>query len=113
LLLEHTYKEFSKTGFRRIDLKGKINFRENLDLIRQEAENSMMKFDFIYDAKLPNFVYMSIEKEKINLRVWMKFTNADGAYLNAQSQCLIELSKVFKDLDVEIARDEILYLDRK
>ena len=53
------------------------------------------------------------EKEKINLRVWMKFTNADGAYLNAQSQCLIELSKVFKDLDVEIARDEILYLDRK
>lgn len=115
LLLDNTYKEFSKTGYRRIDVNGKINFRENLDEIRQKAEQRMMNFDFLYEAKSPNFVYKEIHKEKVEftLRVWMKFTNADGEYLNAKSQCLIELSKLFNELGVEIARDEILYLDRK
>ncbi|WP_033958907.1 mechanosensitive ion channel family protein [Psychroserpens jangbogonensis] len=114
LLLDNTYKEFSKTGFRRIDVIGKINFRENLDEIRQKAEERMMNFDFLYKEKTPNFVYNEIHKEKVDftLRVWMKFTNVDGDYLNARSQCLIELSKLFNELEVEIARDEILYLDR-
>jgi hypothetical protein len=43
----------------------------------------------------------------------MKFTNVDGDFLKARSKCLIELSKLFNELGVEIARDEILYLDRK
>lgn len=115
LLLDNTFQEFSKTGFRRIDIVGKINFRENLDEIRQKAEKSMMNFDFLYEEKAPNFVYNEIHKEKVDftLRVWMKFTNVDGEFLNARSQCLIELSKLFNELGVEIARDEILYLDRK
>lgn len=115
LLLDNTYKEFSKTGYRRIDVIGKINFRENLDEIRQKAEKRMMNFDFLYEEKPPNFVYNAIHKEKVDftLRVWMKFTNVDGEFLNARSQCLIELSKLFNELGVEIARDEILYLDRK
>ena len=73
-----------------------------------------MNFDFLYEAKPPNFVYNEIHKEKIDftLRVWMKFTNVDGEYLNARSQCLIELSRLFNELEVEVARDEILYLDR-
>lgn len=114
LLLDSSYKEYSKTGFRRIDIIGKINFRENLDEIRQKAEKRMMKFDFLYEEKSPNMVYNEIHKEKVDftLRVWMKFTNVDGEYLNARSQCLIELSKLFNELGVEIARDEILYLDR-
>ncbi|MFT5072010.1 MAG: hypothetical protein ACI8V8_001982, partial [Chitinophagales bacterium] len=35
----------------------------------------MMRFDFIFDEKPPNFVYNEIYKEKIDftLRVWMKF----------------------------------------
>ena len=113
LLLDNTYKEFSKTGFRRIDLIGKINFRENLDEIRMKAEERMMKFDFLYEEKPPNFVYNSLHKEKVDftLRVWMKFTNVDGEFLNARSQCLIELSKLFNELGVDIARDEILYLN--
>jgi small conductance mechanosensitive channel len=113
--LDNTYKEYSKTGFRRIDVIGKINFRENLDEIRQKAEERMMRFDFIFDEKPPNFVYNEIYKEKIDftLRVWMKFTNNDGAFLNARSQCLVELSKLFNELAEEIARDEILYLDKK
>lgn len=115
LLLDNTFQEFSKTGFRRIDIVGKINFRENLDEIRQKAEKSMMNFDFLYQEKAPNFVYNEIHKEKVDftLRVWMKFTNVDGEFLNARSQCLIELSKLFNELGVEVARDEILYLDRK
>jgi small conductance mechanosensitive channel len=115
LLLDNSYKEFSKTGFRRIDVTGKINFRENLNEIREKAEQRMMKFGFIYEQKPPKFVYNEIHKEKIdfNLRVWMKFTNVDGEYLNARSQCLIELSKLFNKLDLEIPRDEILYMDRK
>ncbi len=114
LLLDSTYKEFSKTGYRRIDIIGKINFRENLDEIREKAEKSMMKFDFIYEDKPPNLVYNEIHKEKIdfNLRVWMKFTNADGEFVNARSQCLIELSKLFNEIGVEVARDEIRYMDR-
>jgi small conductance mechanosensitive channel len=115
LLLDNTYKEYSKTGYRRIDVVGKINFRENLDEIRKNAEKRMMNFDFLYEEKPPNFVYNQIDKEKVDftLRVWMKFTNVDGEYLNARSQCLIELGKLFSELGVEIARDEILYLDRK
>jgi len=115
LLLDNTYMEFSKTGFRRIDIVGKVNFRENLDEIRQKAEKRMMNFEFIYEEKSPNFVYNEIHKEKIDfsLRVWMKFTNVDGEFLNARSQCLIELSKLFNELGVEIARDEILYLEQK
>ncbi|MFK8036722.1 MAG: mechanosensitive ion channel family protein [Crocinitomicaceae bacterium] len=115
LLLDNTYREFSKTGFRRIDVVGKINFRENLDEIREKAEKRMMKFDFLYEEKQPNFVYNEIDKEKVNfnLRIWMKFTNNDGEFLNARSKCLIELSKLFNELGVEIARDEILYLDKK
>lgn len=114
LILDNTYKEFSKTGFRRIDLIGQINFRENLDEIRLKAEERMGAFDFIYEQKPPNFVYNEIKKEKIDftLRVWMKFTNADGEFLNARSQCLIELSKLFEELGVEVARDEIVYLDK-
>jgi small conductance mechanosensitive channel len=82
LLLDNTFKEYSKTGFRRIDVIGKINFRENLDEIRQKAEERMMRFDFIFDEKPPNFVYNEIYKEKIDftLRVWMKFANNDGAF---------------------------------
>ena len=115
LLLDNSYKEFSKTGFRRIDVIGKVNFRENLDEIKVKAEQRMMKFDFIYEKKPPNFVYNEIHKEKIdfNLRIWMKFTNIDGEFLNSRSQCLIELSKLFNELGVEIPRDEILYLDKK
>lgn len=115
LLLDNPYKEYSKTGFRRIDVVGKINFRENLDEIREKSEKRMMNFDFIYEEKPPNFVYNEIDKEKVDftLRVWMKFTNVDGEYLNARSQCLIELSKLFNELGVEIARDEIVYVDRK
>ena len=73
----------------------------------------MLNFDFIYDEKLPNFVYNEIQKEKVSftLRVWMKFTTNDGEYLNAKSKCLIELSKLFNELGVEVARDEIVYLD--
>lgn len=115
LLLDNPYKEFSKTGFRRIDVIGKINFRENLDDIRQKAEERMMKFDFLYEEKPPNFIYNKIDKEKVDftLRIWMKFSNVDGEFLNARSKCLIELSNLFNELGVEIARDEILYLDRK
>jgi len=114
LLLDNTYKEFSKTGYRRIDVIGKVNFRENLDEIRIKAEKRIMNFEFIYAEKPPNFVYTEIDKEKVHfiLRVWMKFSNADGEFVNARSQCLIELSKLFNELGVEIARDEILYLDR-
>lgn len=115
LLLDNTFKEYSKTGFRRIDVKGKINFRENLDEIRQKAEERMTKFDFLYEEKAPNFVYNEIHKEKVDftLRIWMKFTNVDGAFLNARSQCLVELSKLFNEMGVEIARDEVLYLGGK
>jgi small conductance mechanosensitive channel len=115
LLLDNTYKEFSKTGYRRIDVTGKINFRENLDEIRTKAEKRILNFEFIYEEKPPNFVYTEIDKEKVHfiLRVWMKFSNADGEFINARSQCLVELSKLFNELGVEIARDEILYLDRK
>ncbi len=115
LLLDNTYKEYSKTGYRRIDVIGKINFRENLNEIKEKSEKRMMNFDFLYEEKPPNFVYNQIHKEKVDftLRVWMKFTNIDGEYLNARSQCLIELSKLFNELGVEIARDEVVYMDRK
>ncbi len=115
LVLDNTYKEYSKTGFRRIDIIGKINFRENLDEIRLAAEDRMKKFDFLYEEKRPNFVYNEIHKEKVDftLRVWMKFSNVDGEFLNARTQCIIELSKLFQELGVEIARDEIIYLDRR
>ena len=114
LLLDNTYKEFSKTGFRRIDIEGKINFRENLEEIKLAVEKRMLMFDFLYEEKSPNFIFTEIQKEKVNftLRVWMNFTNADGEFLNARSKCLIELSKLFSELGVEIARDEIVYLDK-
>ena len=113
LFLDNPMLEFSQTGYRRIDLKGKINFNEDLNLIRETAEEAMMEFDFIEESKMPNFVYNELHKEKIDftLRVWMKFTNKDGEFLNARSQCLVRLSEVFNDLGVAIARDEVIYLN--
>ena len=115
LFLDNPMLEFSQTGNRRIDLKGKINFNEDLNLIRETAEEAMMEFDFIEESKMPNFVSNELHKEKIDftLRVWMKFTNKDGEFLNlnARSQCLVKLSKVLNDLGLTIARDEIVYLD--
>ena len=113
LFLDNPMLEFSQTGFRRIDLIGKINFNEDLNLIKETAESAMVEFDFIEETKMPNFVYNELHKEKIDftLRVWMKFTNKDGEFLNARSQCLIRLSKVFNDLGVTIARDEVVFLE--
>lgn len=115
LVLDNPLMEYSQTGFRRIDLTGKINFNENLALIKETAEKAMLEFDFLEPGKTPNFIYNSLDKEKatFTLRVWMKFNQSDGEFLNARSQCMIRLSKVFSDLNVAIARDEILYIENK
>ena len=113
LFLDNPFQEFSQTGFRRIDLMGKVNFNEDLSLLKENAEKAMSEFDFIYEPKKPNFVYNELIKEKVdfNLRVWMNFTNNDGEFLNARSKCLVRLSQVFKDMGIALARDEIVYLD--
>ena len=92
---------------------GKVNFNEDLSLLKENAEKAMSEFDFIYEPKKPNFVYNELIKEKVdfNLRVWMNFTNNDGEFLNARSKCLVRLSQVFKDMGIALARDEIVYLD--
>ncbi len=115
LFLDNPFIEFSQTGFRRIDIIGKVNFRENLAEIKSKSEELMASFDFIYEAKQPNLVYNELSKEKVDftLRVWMNFTNNDGKFLNARSQCLVALSELFNDLDIEIARDEIVYLSNQ
>jgi len=115
LVLDNSYSEFSKTGFRRIDIVGTINFREDLVKIKRAAEAKMAEFDFIYQEKPPNWVYNKLVKEKIdfNLRIWINFTNNDGEFLNARSACLVALSEIFTANGVEVARDEIVYMDRK
>lgn len=114
LFLDNPVIEYSQTGYRRIDIKGRINFNENLEQFKLAAEKAMLEFDFLEPTKSPNFVYTSLEKEKVEftLRVWMKFTTADGEFLNARSQCLTRLSKVFTELKVDTSREEILYLKK-
>ena len=112
LFIDGPFKEYSQTGYRRIDVKGKVNFRENLDEVRQKTETAMAAFDFIYPKKKPNLVFNSLEDEKVDftLRVWMNFTQNDGEFLNARSQCIIRLGELFKELNVEVARKEVLYI---
>jgi len=112
LFIDGPFKEFSQTGYRRIDVTGVINFRENLDEIRQKTEDAMAKFNFNYTAKQPSMVFNSIANEKVDftLRVWMNFTNNDGEYLTVRSKCIMRLGELYKELNVEIARKEVLFI---
>jgi len=112
LFLDNPFQEYSLTGFRRIDILGKVNFNEDLALLKENSENAMAEFDFIYEPKKPNFVYNVLNKEKVDftLRVWMNFTSNDGEFLNARSNCFVRLSQVFKDMGIEPPRDEVFYI---
>lgn len=115
LVLDNFYKEYSKTDYRRIDITGTIHFREDLAHVKTNAEEKMAEFDFIYEEKPPNLVYNKLVKEKVDftLRVWMKFTNSDYEFVNARSTCLVALSEMFKEQGIDVARDEIVFLDHK
>lgn len=109
LIIDNPISEYSQTSFRRIDITGKINFTEDLQSIKELVEKEMATFDFIYSEKSPNMVYNDIEFEKVNfnIRVWMNFVNNDGEFLNARSACIMRLSKLFKENNIEITAQEI------
>lgn len=112
LFLDNTFKEYSQTGFRRIDVKGVINFNENLADLKKIIEEKMAALDFVYAGKKPNMVYTEFNNEKVSytLRVWMNFTVNDGEYVNARSICIEELSSILKDHNVKIPRQEVLFI---
>lgn len=99
LVTDNVSKDYSLSGFRRIDINGRINFSEDLTALRQQVETEMSKFDFIYTPKQPNMVYKDLDFEKVTfaLRVWMNFSNADGEFLNARSAILEKLSVIFRE----------------
>ena len=89
-----------------------MNLKENLGERKEKIEEEMSKFDFVYSEKKPNMVYNEIHKEKADytLRIWMNFTNNDGLFLNAISQCIIRLSELFKEQNVQILVEEVKIL---
>lgn len=115
LFMDNPFSEYSQTGFRRIDIKGQMNFREDLETIKLLIEEEMSKFDFVYKDKFPNLVYNSLTNEKVDytLRVWMNFDTNDGLYVNARSQCIVRMSELFKEHNIEIPTEEIIYLTKK
>ena len=114
LFLDNTFKEYSQTGFRRIDLTGEINTSENLTNLKTLVEEEMSKFDFVYEHKLPNMVYNEFKNEKVsyNVRIWMNFTNNDGEFLNSRSRCLVKLNEIFAEQGVEIPRKEFVHINK-
>lgn len=111
LLMDNTFSEYSQSGFRRIDVTGQMNFREDLDHIKRLLEDEMAKFDFVYQEKYPNMVYNKLVNEKVEytLRVWMNFKANDGEYVNARSQCIVRMSEIFRQNNIEIPTTEIVY----
>ena len=112
LFMDNPFTEYSATGFRRLDVKGQMNIKENLGELKEKIEEEMSKFDFVYSEKKPNMVYNEIKKEKVDytLRVWMNFTNNDGEFLNARSQCIVRLSELLKEQNVEFPVEEVKIL---
>ena len=115
IFMDNPFSEYSQTGFRRIDVKGQMNFREDLDTIKHLLEDEMSKFDFVYKEKYPNLVYNSLTNEKVDytLRVWMNFETNDGLFLNARSQCIVRMSELFREHEIEVPTEEVVYVNRK
>ena len=113
LIIDNHVSDFSYTGFRRIDVKGKMNFHENLSELRAVIEKEMATFDFIFPSKLPNLVFDQLDFEKVDftLRVWMIFTKNDGEFLNARSACIEKLSMILSEQGVKISAKEIQLTD--
>lgn len=112
LFLDNSFKEYSQTGFRRIDIKGVLNYDENLTELKTIIQNQMADFDFVHKIKKPNMVYNEFHNEKVdyNLRVWMNFTTIDGEFVNARSACIEKLSEIFKENNIKVPRQEIVYI---
>ena len=108
LITDNAVSDYSNTKFRRIDIKGRLNFNLDLTTIKKELEQEMSNFDFIYPEKQPNLVYNELDFEKVSftLRIWVNFTNNDGHFVNARSTCIERMSTFFKGKGIELGAKE-------
>ncbi len=115
LILDNPMRDYSASGFRRIDIHGQLNLKEDLVKLKKAIESNLSELDFIYPEKQPSLIFTDteFEKAKFNLRVWMNFTNNDGEFMNARSKCIEKLSEVLRAENVEQQMAEVINYRRE
>ncbi len=102
-VFQNPIENFSSTGIRRLDLKGRVSLGEDLDKVKQivnDAVNDLNERDKTKDVE---FFYEEFAESSINfdLRIWME-NPEQRTYLSARSNAIIAIRKAFDAADIKI-----------
>lgn len=94
---------YTKTNERRIDLECGVSYGDDLEKVRQIAEDAIKSQDFLLEGKEVNLFFTSFGDSSINFKLmfWITYPDQPG-YNKALSEAIISLKKAFDENDISI-----------
>ncbi len=104
LIFENPIKNYTKSGKRRVDLKGGISYGDNLRKVKEVTLNAVETLEIIDREKEIEFYFTEFGSSSINyvVRFWLKYSTSQGAYLEASSQSIIAIKEAYDQNDITI-----------
>ncbi|GAB4242494.1 MAG: hypothetical protein Tsb0034_19970 [Ekhidna sp.] len=96
-------KNYTKTHERRIDLSVGVSYADDLEKVRDVAEEAVRKLPFLLEGKEVNLFYSEFGDSSINFEImfWIKYPGQAG-FLKARSEAIIAIKKAFDENGITI-----------
>ena len=96
LVVQHPLKNYTKNGYRRIDLNCGISYGEDLKRVKEVAINALLESNIALKNKPIDLVFTSFGDSAISfkLRYWIK-SGSQSEFLDSQSRGIMVLKEAF------------------
>lgn len=94
---------YTKTNERRIDLECGVSYGDDLEKVREIAEDAINDKPFLLEGKKVDLFFTSFGDSSINFKLmfWIAYPGQTG-FMKAQSEAIMSLKKAFDENDISI-----------
>lgn len=102
-VFQNPIENYSSTGIRRLDLKGRVSLTEDLEKVREITLKAVENISERDTKKEVEFFYDEFAESSISfdLRIWMQDPE-QKKYLNARNSAVIAIKKAFDEANITI-----------
>lgn len=102
-VFQNPLTNYTKTNERRIDLECGVSYGDDLESVRQIAEDTIKGLPFLLDGKEVHLYFTSFGDSSINFKLmfWISYPDQPG-FMSAQSEAIVALKKAFDENNITI-----------
>ncbi len=102
-VFQNDLTNYTKTNERRIDLACGVSYGDDLEKVREVAENAIKQQPFLMEGKDIDLFFTSFGDSSINfsIRFWIEYPDQPG-FMTARSEAIIAIKKAFDENDISI-----------